>query len=98
MEQKSATVRAALRQRIGRAEESAGRPMQTDAGLLAAIDRVVREAVGEAVAGELGELLVRIRAVVDEALAQGKVQAGPDGGEDPELAARLDEQLASFFD
>jgi hypothetical protein len=110
LEHKSATVREALRGYVAQGEESARRAGETEAGrvrrvvngdkgeLLAAIDRVVKEAVVEAISRELDQLTSRITAVVREALGQGEGEARGRGSEDPELAARLDEQLDSFFD
>ncbi len=109
LERKSAAVREALRRQIRQVEESAWRATGTDAGrvmgvdrgdngeLLAAIDRVVKEAVAEAMSRELDELPARINAVACEALTQGEGEASGGGSEDPELAARLDEQLDSFL-
>ena len=68
-----------------------------DGELIATIDRVVKEAVVEAMSRELDELHARISAVVRKALAQGKAEAAGGGNENPELAARLDEQLDAFF-
>ncbi len=109
LEQKSATVREALRRYIQQVEDSSRRAAESNAGrekdvllagdgqLLVAIDRVVKEAVVEAVSRELDDLPFRISLMVREVLAQDKGAAGVDGSEDPELATRLDEQLDSFF-
>ena len=109
LDHKSATVREALRRQMRQVEDSAWRATRTDARgarntvqfrdgeLIATIDRVVKEAVVEAMSRELDELHARISAVVRKALAQGKAEAAGGGNENPELAARLDEQLDSFF-
>ena len=110
LEHKSATVREALRGYVAQGGESARRVGEMEEGrlrdvvngdngeLLAAIDQVVKEAVVETLSRELGQLPARISAVLREVLGRGKGEAGGRGNEDPELAARLDEQLDSFFD
>ena len=110
LEHKSDTVRQALRGYVGQGEELARRPGETDARrlrvvvnddngeLLAAIDQVVKVAVIEAMSRELALLPARINAAVCEALDQAEGDARRGGREDPELAARLDAQLDSFFD